>query len=76
MKKGRYDFDYSKLYGYMKEKGYTQEKLSKLSGVSIGTINQNLKTGRAFRGENIFDLSRALGMNKEDIGYYFFRKRV
>lgn len=69
-------FDYSKLEGYMKEHHITQKELSKKTGISIVTINQNIKTGRAFRVENIISMVKALGINSIDISYYFFRQKV
>lgn len=76
MKKKETIFDYSKLKGYMKEHEITQEDLAEKSNVSLVTINQNLKHGKGFRMENIPIMAKALGINPQDIAYYFFRIKV
>lgn len=69
-------YDYSKLKGYMKEKEITQEYLSYKTHISLGTINQNLKHGKAFRMENILKIANVLNIKPVDISYYFFKTKV
>lgn len=73
MQKKEVVFDYSKLKGYMAEHEITQRNLAEKSNVSLVTINQNLKHGKSFRMENIPAMAKALGINPQDIAYYFFR---
>ena len=46
-------YDYSKLLGRMKEKGYTQAALAAVLGISEVTLNLALNNNRDFRQSEI-----------------------
>ena len=55
-------YDYSKLLGLMRERGFTQEKLAKTIGISECSMNFSLNNKRNFRQDEISKISGALGI--------------
>lgn len=69
-------YDYSKLLGRLKEKGITQEELSKLIGRTETTVSFKFN-GRAFFTQKEIDaICEALDIPDAEIKDYFFTKRV
>lgn len=66
------DYDYSKLLGRMREKGYTQIDVCKKMNVSETTLNLTLGNKRAFRQTEISKLCEILEIALEDVAIYFF----
>lgn len=65
-------YDYSKLLGRMKEKGYTQEKLALEAGISAATMNLKLGNKRDFKQDEIGAICKILDIAFVDIPAYFF----
>ena len=69
-------YDYSKLLGKMKEKGYTQIQLAKQIGVSEATLNFSLCNKRFFKQDEIVGICDALGIEIADVDVYFFSHKT
>ena len=69
-------YDYSKLNGRIKEKGYTQEtlaqKLSEKTKLGVCSLNLTLNNKRDFKQEEIFQLCEILDIPVSHIPRYFF----
>lgn len=70
------NYYYSKLLGKMRECGYTQEKLAAEVGINKATLNVKLKNRNSFQQDEILTICRLLGINRCDIGDYFFTVEV
>ena len=69
-------FDYSKLLGRIKEKGFTQETLAKHIGITPGVMSMKLNNQSHFKQKEIFAICDALDIPISDIGEYFFTPKV
>ena len=69
-------FNYSKLLGRMKERGYTQEKLAKEIGISIGTMSQKLNNKANFYQPEMQKICKALDIAGADVYAIFFTLEV
>ena len=69
-------FNYSKLLGRMKERGYTQEKLAKEIGISIGTMSQKLNNKAHFYHPEMQKICTALDITGADVYAIFFTLEV
>lgn len=69
-------FDYSKLLGRIKEKGYTQETLARHIGINPGGMSMKLNNQSHFKQKEIFAICDALDIPISDIGEYFFALKV
>ena len=67
-------FDYSKLKGWMRERGVTMEKLSRLSGIGFSTIATKLSQGRPFNADQAWRIAQALEL--PDMDPYFFSVKL
>lgn len=65
-------YNYQKLLGKMKEKGYTQEQLAQRIGISPCTLNLKLNNKNDFRQDEILSISKELGIPGERFEEYFF----
>ena len=65
-------YDYSKLFGKIKECGYTQEKLAQEINISACSLNLTLNNKRGFRQNEILEISKVLGIRSGEIEEYFF----
>lgn len=63
-------YDYSRLLGRIKEKGYTQETLASVMHVNPSTLNRKLKNKCEFTQSEIRHLCQLLEV--EDVAGYFF----
>lgn len=66
------DYDYSKLKGRMKEKGFTQESIAEIAGISACSMNLTLNNNRNFKQGEILKMRIALDIPAESISDYFF----
>lgn len=66
------EFDYSALRGRMREKGYTQEKLSEATNISESQLSAKLNGRYPFKQKDIQSISDVLDITPADIGRYFF----
>lgn len=65
-------YDYSKLLGRIREKGFTQVALAKAIGVSETTLNLSLTNKRSFKQNEMFAICHFLDIDTVDIDDYFF----
>lgn len=70
------EFDYSKLLGKIKEKGFTQESLAKYIGITAGVMSVKLNNQSPFKQKEIFIICEALDISIIEIGEYFFAPKV
>ena len=67
-------YNYSKLLGRIRERGYTQEQLAKAIGKNKGTISGKLNNQFSFTQEEMDDICKVLEINNNEIGEYFFAR--
>ena len=72
----RLEFDYSKLLGRIKEKGFTQETFAKAIGISVSTLSLKLSNKAYFKQCEMDKACKVLGFDKAEIGVYFFTQKV
>ena len=48
------DYDYSRVLGRMKERGYTQATFAKALGISEPTLNLSLNNKRTFKQDELY----------------------
>ena len=65
-------YDYSKLLGRIKEKGFTQKSLSKAVGISETSLNFSLGNKRTFKQDEILSLCSILEIPIQSVDDYFF----
>ena len=63
-------YNYSKLLGRIKEKGFTLEALAKKIGLNVSTLSKKLNNKSEFHQDEIKKICRVIEMC--DIGTYFF----
>jgi transcriptional regulator with XRE-family HTH domain len=68
--------EYGKLLGRIREKGFTQEQLANLVGMTPGTMSMKLNNQAYFKQKEIIEISDALGIPYSEIGEYFFVREV
>jgi transcriptional regulator with XRE-family HTH domain len=68
-------FDFSKLKGLIREKGYTQEEIAKIIGINPATLSIKI-SGQGFRQSEIRTMALILGITFDEIGEYFFTQKV
>lgn len=66
------DYNYSRLLGRIREKGFTQERLAKLAKMGVTTLSLSLTNKRDFRQSEIMCISKLLGIVPEELESYFF----
>ena len=69
-------FEYGKLLGRIREKGFTQAQLASVAGMTPGTLSQKLNNQAHFKQKEITDICEALEISAEEIGAYFFALEV
>lgn len=65
-------YDYSKLLGKIREKGFTQVSLAEALGISETTLNLSLGNKRAFKQDEILKVCDILSIPLENVTDYFF----
>ena len=65
-------YNYSKLLGRIKERGFTQEQLAKAIGKNKGTLSAKINGQFAFTAKEIDDICKVLDISNDEIGTYFF----
>lgn len=70
------EYDYSRLLGRMREKGYTQEKLAKALGISETSLNHRLNNKLNFRQDEIVTASDILMIPRQKLEDYFFADKL
>lgn len=69
-------YDYSKLKGRMKEKGYTQEDVAKHINKDKSTYSLKLNNQSFFVQDEISIIVKLLEIPGEEIKEYFFTEKV
>lgn len=69
-------FDYSKLLGKIKEKGFTQASLAKAIGITSGALSEKLNNKANFKQREIFFIRQMLDISIGEVGEYFFTQKV
>ena len=69
-------FDYSKLLGRIKERGYTQESLALAVGMAVSTMSLKLNNRAFFSQKEIRNICELLDILAHQIGEYFFTPDV
>ena len=72
----RLAFDYSKLRGKIVEKYGTIHNFAKIYGISKTSMSRKMQNKSRFSSDDIIRMSKLLEIDKEDIGSYFFTKKV
>ena len=65
-------YNYSKLLGRIKEKGYTQSDVARGAGITSGTLSAKLNNKGKFTQQEMDDICRLLDISCDEIGSYFF----
>ena len=66
------EFNYSKLLGRIREKGYTQAELAKAIGIGETSLNFKLNNKSLFRQDEIVSIANQLDISAADYEAYFF----
>lgn len=69
-------FNYSKLFGLMAEKKYTQRALAQTLDISENAFTNKIKGRSTFNSIEIATICNILGIPNTQIGTYFFTKEV
>ena len=69
-------YDYSKLLGRMKERGYTQDVLAKSINIKPSTLSQKLNNKSDFKQSEIYKICIILEIHYDEVSLYFFTKKV
>ena len=67
-------YNYSKLLGRIKERGYTQYKLAKEIGMDKSSLSAKLNGKSAFTTKEIDCICKVLDISNSEIVDYFFTK--
>ena len=70
------NFDYSKLLGRIKEKGYTLKTFAKSIKISASTLSVKLSNKAYFTQREMDMACEVLGIERKYIGVYFFARKV
>lgn len=68
------NYNYSRLLGRMKERGYTQERLSRTLGINVATLSQKLNNRSEFTQHEMDCILRVLDIPAHEIKPYFFAR--
>lgn len=69
-------FDYSKLFGLMAEKKYSQKALAHRLNISENAFTNKIKGRSTFNSVEIATICNFLGISNTQIGLYFFTQKV
>lgn len=69
-------YDYSKLKGRIKEKGFTQEDIAKNINKDKSTVSLKLNNQSAFMQDEMMIIINLLDIPGEQIKEYFFTEKV
>lgn len=65
-------FDYSKLYGRIREVYKTQQAFADDLGIHYSNLNRRLKNKAEWNSEEIYKAYKLLNISPEEIHLYFF----
>lgn len=72
----KYQFDYSKLKGRIKEKYNSQSKFTKELGMSEQVFSKRINNQVQFDSSEIKAIARLLEIRDDEISEYFFKEKV
>lgn len=70
------EFDYSKLKGRIVEKFGTVGHFCEAYGISEVIMSKKLNNKSNFTTDNVVNMSNLLGINIDEIGMFFYAKKV
>lgn len=65
-------YNYSKLYGAMRESGYTQDEVASKIGIDAATFNKKLRNNSQFKQAEIQAIMILLHLPMDSVQEYFF----
>lgn len=65
-------YDYSKLLGRLREKGFTQSELAAKIGLSECTLNKKLKSKSEFKQSEMRSIMNLMDVELDEVSSYFF----
>ena len=65
-------FNYAKLLGRMRERGFTQDRLAKAIGINKATLSAKLNNRFCFSQEEILEICKLLNIPLSEIADYFY----
>ncbi len=65
-------YNYSKLKGLIKERGFTQKDVAVATILNLSSFNQKLCGKHGFTQNEIHRICRFLNISTNDVGIYFF----
>lgn len=68
-------YNYSKLYGLLRERNKTQLEVAKEVGISETALNLKLNNSSVFKQNEITSLCEALNIPAQEIPDYFFCRK-
>lgn len=69
-------YDYSRLLGRMRERGYTQDSLSKRLGISACSLNLSLNNKRDFKQDEMLRVCELLDIPTCALPEYFYAHKL
>ena len=69
-------YNYNKLLGKIKEKGFTQRAVAEKLNIKATTFSQKLNNKAHFKQSEIANMCALLDISDNDIGAYFFTHKV
>lgn len=76
MDQQNYNYDYSKLRGRIVEKAGTQKEFANAMGWSLATVSLKMTGKQQWKQNEIALACCELSIDPQDIGEYFFTRRV
>lgn len=66
-------YDYSKLLGRLREKGFTQSDLAQKIGLSECSLSKKLKGKSEFKQSEMRDIMNLINIELNEVANYFFK---
>lgn len=76
MNRENFNFDYAKLRGRIVEKAGTQKEFANAMGWSLATVSLKMTGKQQWKQNEIALACSELSIEPQDIGEYFFTRRV
>lgn len=67
-------YNYSKLLGAIREKGFTQDQIARILGISGTSLTAKLKNKSQFKQDEMREILTVLGLPIDAVSSYFFQK--
>lgn len=76
MNRNKYQFNYNKLRGKIREMYGSERKFADNIGMSNVALSAKLNGKARFSQDDIYDFSKSLNIIGDDIGIYFFAEKL